>query len=120
MLIPSGYAQVNWIFAGDGLPHGAEVTLGIDYSGFTGTIDEIAEQCWNAWDETVIGVQTVSTVLTGCRVQAGPNATGPFSEFLGTSAGNLTLDALTPNCAVLVTKQTAQGGRSGRGRMFIP
>jgi len=34
--------------------------------------------------------------------------------------GSLSISSLPPNCALLVHKVTAAGGRRGRGRFFIP
>lgn len=38
----------------------------------------------------------------------------------GTTTGTLSGDPMPPNCALLVAKNTARGGRQGRGRMFLP
>lgn len=119
MEIPAGFAQVNWKFEGTGFPNGAEVTLGV----FAGGEDDpvvIAEAARDAWVSGMIPVQSSAITLVGVLVKIGPNSTGPSGEASASEDGDIGGDAMPPNVAILVKKNTNMGGRSGRGRMYIP
>lgn len=120
MLIPSGWAQVNWIFTGIGCPQGAEVTMGLDYASFPGTVPDAAEACHDAWEANVLPVQCDGVTLTNTRVKIGPNASGLFADFASSDNGGLSIAQQPPQVAILVNKVTGVGGRPGRGRMYIP
>lgn len=53
-------------------------------------------------------------------VKFGPSATGPSAENTSALAGSAAGSQAPPNVAVLVTKNTAFGGRAGKGRMYLP
>lgn len=121
MIIPDGFAQVNFRFIGDAAPTGAEVTFGADISATGGDPTSIAAAVSVAYqdaglDGISVGACTLATIL----VKFGPNDTGPFVQFpvglVGTAANPSTL----VNGALLIHKVTPLGGRSGRGRMFWP
>src|SRR5215208_5990706 len=118
MLIPLGWAQVNWIFTGVGVPLGAEVTMGLDFSTFGGTVVDAAEACHDAWASTILTVQCDGVTLTTTRVKMGPNETGLFAEFSSDDNGGLAIAEQPPQVSILINKLTGIGGRSGRGRMF--
>jgi len=120
MIIPSGYAQVNWIFTGNSAPRGAEVTMGIDLASFSGTTQDGADLASAAWAATVLADQTSSVTLSRTRFKRGPNVSGAFAEKATTSAGGIGSSAMPPQVSLLITKVTATGGRSGRGRSFMP
>lgn len=123
VVIPVGYAQMNmrWSVAGD-----AEFmycTLGLfDVTGSKLPAVQAAD-VGAAWD--------ASTFTTAANMLAGWSAgtvlttvmdpSGPLTFETGTAvAGSAAAGTLPNNCAVLVRKQTAAGGRRNRGRMFIP
>lgn len=62
-----------------------------------------------------------SVTITAIRVSMGTDGAADLVG-IGTVSitGAMTYDALPSNCAVLVHKLTARGGRRGRGRFFIP
>lgn len=120
MIIPLNHAQVNYIFDGDALPTGAQVTFGLNLESFTGTISDLAALCSAAW----MGSAWSDSLGAGCDlaqilVKVGPNATGPSLLIGAVDGGSLAGDA-TPNVAYLIHKGTAMGGRAGRGRFFLP
>jgi hypothetical protein len=119
-VIPSGYAQANFVLTGTGLPTGAECTLGFDIGGFSGDADDCAETLFGHWADDIMPRVTSFVVLTSVSVKFGPVATGPTGEFAGTEAGGAGGQATSPNVAALIHKNTAFGGRAGRGRMYIP
>jgi hypothetical protein len=120
MLIPSGFGQINWIFASSGAPLGAEVTCGCETSDFVGTPTEAAEAAFDAWDAGPQSVQQSTIILVGTRVKFGPTATGPTGEFAGNLPGGLGGSGVSAAVSLLVAKTTSFGGRAGRGRMFMP
>ena len=119
MIIPVGNSQVNLLFAGPALPTGAQMTFGVDNS--TGkTPATQASEIQQAWIDTLLGQQSSGVTFVGVLVKAGPNDTGPSAQSTTASSGGGSPATLTPNTAVLITKNTNQGGRQGRGRFFMP
>lgn len=120
MTIPTGYAQATWFFGGGGMPLGGAITAGLDIGGAVGTPLELATGLFGAFGGTVMNQVSSEITLTGCRVKFGPDETGPSAEFNGAVAGANTGECSPPNVTFLVRKLTALGGRSGRGRWYIP
>lgn len=120
MLIPVGFGQANLIFTGSGLPTGAQMTLGFAVpTGVDPTT--VANRIITAWTGSGIpGNMPPTLSLTGVLVKFGPSDIGPSAlvgaSVPGTSAGV----QASPNVAVLVHKVTEAGGRSGRGRFYLP
>lgn len=120
MLIPDGFAQVNFKFTGLGLPYGAECTLGINHEGVLWDPTEVAENIITDWDEADMNVcMSASVTLSSVLVKFGPNATGPAAEVAAGIVGTQTTPVVA-NTAYLIHKNTASGGRTGRGRMYLP
>jgi hypothetical protein len=62
-----------------------------------------------------------TATLMRIRVSYGTDGSADLvSDVAYTTAGGRALTSLPPNCAVLVHKRSARGGRRGRGRLFIP
>jgi hypothetical protein len=62
-----------------------------------------------------------NVTITNIRVSLGTDGTVDIVGAFGVSiACTLSGASLPPNNAVLVHKQTARGGRRGRGRLFLP
>lgn len=118
--IPNGYAQVNFRFSGSALPNGAEVTLAISTATGPDTPEEVAEVLGDLWDSTILFGQSSFVVHRDTLVKFGPTATGPSATHASGLSGEAAATTVPPNVAYLVRKQTALGGRSGRGRMYVP
>lgn len=120
MIIPTNWAQLNAIHTGAGVPTGAEYTIGLNHnsSGFDPT------QVAQAWESIVLASNLYDNVandvnMTSVLVKFGPNATGASAlEPANEPGSGGTVGAAAP--AFLIHKNTADGGRAGRGRMFIP
>lgn len=120
MIIPSGYAQANIIYVGTGAPHGAQVAIGLDISGFGGSPVDCAEAVWDAYDAAgLLDTMADQVALDSVHVKFGPNATGPAGDFAVGSSGTGG-NGGAAQVAVLVRKSTPLGGRKGRGRMYLP
>lgn len=120
MLIPTGTAQINWSFTGEALPHGAQVTLGVAVDAYTGTPADAAADARDAWDANLKDRVTAQITLSEVLVKFGPNATGPSAVLPTDIDGTATGEADSPNVAYLIHKVTEFGGRTGRGRMYLP
>lgn len=122
MEIPATYGQANFIFTGADLPTGAEITLGFDHSGSGLTTPVLAaEAIFDAWVAAGMNATYANTVsLVRVDVKFGPNNVGPSGSDSGLSTGQAGGGADSPNTALLVRKNTAFGGRAGRGRFYIP
>jgi len=121
MIIPSGFAQVNLMFTGSNVPTGAEMTFGVDHSGYSGTPVQAGEDIADIFDGADLeGLMNTSIALTGVLVKYGPNSTGPSGLFTASINGTGSSDGMSSNVAYLIHKNTALGGRAGRGRMFMP
>lgn len=120
MLIPGGYGQVNLKFSGASVPFGAQMTW-----GFQDTLsDDAAAEATiiaNIWNAALLdNLQTTTIALTSVLVKHGPNSTGDSAE-VGVSIPGLEVGVGTsPAVALLIKKNTATGGRQGRGRMYMP
>lgn len=120
MTIPSGYAQTNLRFTGAGCPTGAEITWGWDISAYASDVDTLAEDVFTAWGNEVMVYLSDQITLSSCLAKFGPDATGPSAIFSGSVGGGDTSDSGYPGASLLVRKNTAAGGRAGRGRIFVP
>lgn len=119
-VIPSGYAQANFRYSTLGYPEGAEWTLGLDIGAALGGPSGVATDLITNYGLTIRTVLPGSTVLTSVLVKFGPNDLGPSAEVAasvpGTGGGVQTSSAVS----ILVHKNTAIGGRPGRGRIYLP
>lgn len=119
-VIPTGYAEATWLFAGSDLPLGAAMTLGLDVGGYALSPDAAAEECFNALSSNVMANLPSGIQLIGTTVKFGPNDLGPVGIYTNTSTGGDSDDSSPPNVSWLIRKQTASGGRPNRGRMYMP
>jgi len=126
--IPVGYGIAAFRYSCVGVTDPIITTLGFRWitggGGYTGTAANAASTFSAKWagpgfvsaaafytsDYTFQGVD-----VTMMRASGSEMATEPQS-IVGSLAGS----APPVNCAVLVRKSTAMGGRKGRGRMFLP
>lgn len=120
MEIPAGFAQANFRFGGTGVPHGAEFTLGLDVDAFSGTAADAATAAGGAALGYLLGPLCTTVTLTEVLVKFGPTDTGPSGVYPAAGVGGNSNAQAPPNVAYLVRKQTALGGRAGRGRFYLP
>lgn len=120
MLIPDGYAQANLRFTGGSAPSGAQIVLGVDVRGTTDSPSEVAQTLYEAYAIGPLTVSVNTLILAAVDVKFGPTLTGPSGTFTGATTGTLAVTGIQPGTALLVDKNTAAGGRSGRGRVFMP
>lgn len=120
MVIPDGYGQLNFIFTGQAVPTGAQVTFGFQNS-LEKTFGEVLGAIASAIGEVDFGqfIENDSELSTAL-IKLGPSATGPSGEAPVGLTGDAGSDGTAPNLALLVKRFTAAGGRSGSGRLFWP
>jgi hypothetical protein len=120
MIIPEGFAQVNAIFSGEGLPTGGEVTLGLGLSDPELTPAIVAEVYGTIFSEHILPNLGTSVVLEEVLCKFGPVEDGPSATFPVGDPGGTASAGASPAVAYLVQKQTALGGRQHRGRWYLP
>lgn len=117
--LPDGkHGELTIFFTGAGVPTGAAVVYGVRNN----TVDwsaAHAQTLLNNWVAAFNGVVSGSVAATRARLKAGPNLTGPIFDV--TSAGVMGGAAMgAAAVSVGITKNTALGGRRGRGKTFVP
>lgn len=123
VIIPVDCAQISmrWSVAGDSEPMVS--TLGVNTPTTSPTPSELAAAVGVAWDASAL--TTAANMGTGwsamtCLVTV-MTGTGPVLFEVGTPLAGSGAGATLPNnCAVLIRKQSTQGGRRGRGRNYLP
>lgn len=118
-VIPTGYAQVNVMFDGNGYTRGAQTTFGVKNNA-TLTAGDLAGVVIGLWSTNVIPVQGADINFKECKVKLGPNSTGGEAVVSAGVPGSVVGNTLPPNVAVLSRKVTALGGRAHNGRLFVP
>ena len=120
MLVPTGFGAVTVPMKHSGLSRSAAVTFGIDLSSHVGDADDAANAVQAAL-VTDFNTRIDSEVTIGPVVVQANFGLGTIPGTASSSdSGDLSIDSVTPNTAVLVRKNTALGGREGRGRFFLP
>ena len=121
MIIPAGFAQANIRFTGSNLPSGAEITIGFEVVGPGGSAFSAAQTVLQEFQSANIRAQISPEVtIDSCLFKKGPNSTGEAAVYTGGVPGTAASTAAGPQVAWLVRKVTNFGGRTGRGRLYIP
>lgn len=121
LVIPAGFAAVEILLRHVSATVQAEITFGIEISGFTGSYDDLADDITTAYDATW-GTMSDAGVLIGPTILHIGAASPPYLTVDGTSTeeGNVTGDTMPSNVALLMRKRSTQAGRGGRGRNYLP
>lgn len=123
--LPLGWALVSLNFSGSALPNQATSTFACETDTETpaslATLVRTELRAANRPFAVATSVHGLGIALANVHVKFGPTATGPEAEVGdGAGIGNPAGECVPPNTSYLLTKNTAQGGRRGRGRMFLP
>jgi hypothetical protein len=120
MIIPINYCQINFVYGGLAAPTGAENVLGgFPFSGGLNAA-ETADLAIAAWTDNIAALVVNDLTLSSVRVKMGPNSTGVSVEVGSGQTGAAGGAGMTPQNALLVSKNTDFGGRKGKGRWFLP
>ena len=124
VVVPVGFAQVNMQFFLAGDAEAMVVTVGVD-SGAEEDPSVLADAVFSRLVQSGTIFEpsshtedwTMGPFVASIMTSTGPQiGTGEFSN-----QGEIpTQTTLPQNCAILVQKRTARGGRKGRGRMYWP
>lgn len=121
LIIPVNYALVLLPMRHSALARSAAITYGINTSetggDFLTAADDQVVAFINSWESELDSNVTVGPAILRVGQDGGDPLTveGTFTD-VGAETGAM----LPPNSNLLVKKQTALGGRRGRGRCFIP
>lgn len=118
-IVPVGFCRVSLRFGGAGLPQGAQVIFGLSNAG-AATPATVGARVVTAWTARLRAQTMTAHTLVDVLVKNGPDATGPSATVGVGLAGSQAGACLPPLCCFLVRKNTALGGRHGRGYMFYP
>lgn len=113
-----GVAKLRWRANGDS----QEMISTIGFARELGaSAYECAIEIGSAWTRNwpAAGLSNNWT-FAGCDVAVGPPGEAEVGMINTNTAGTGGFATLPTNCALLITKITAQAGKGGRGRMFIP
>lgn len=118
-MLDADTARVTCFWTGAGLPTGAATVLAVDNPGMAVDLDDVATQ-------VALGFAGINALLcnvvsiTSILVKQGPDETGPSGLFPFNVVGGSSSACVPPNVSLLCSKNTNQGGRAGRGRMYLP
>lgn len=121
MPTPSGFAEGSYEIKHNLVSRSAFLTFGFDPSGTDA--QTVANQVQVAFASvgSLASIIDNACIMVKTRVSLG---TDGGEDIVGIGVTNVpctkTVTSLPPNNAALVHKQTARGGRRGRGRMYIP
>jgi hypothetical protein len=115
---PAGFMQVRIPGVWSAGVYGV-VTFGAESSAL-GDASFNAELVWGAFNEHVLPLLDSTVEWGPVQVSIGPSSAPISGEGTSRAFGGSVIESCPPNCAVLVQKRTATGGRRGRGRYFWP
>lgn len=121
IVIPAGFGQCTYELKATGDPQPWNLVTGFEATN-EGTGAAYALTLLDAFVSHVLPQIHDSVVLTGAKLSLGQSGgADPIVSFFNSGEnGDTGGDMLPQNSAVLVSKNTAFGGRKNRGRMFIP
>ena len=121
MIIPVLHAQANIRFTGIAVPTGAEITLGLNHELWTQDATAAAIQVLEKFQATAMrAVISSSVTIDSCKVKFGPNDVGQEGVTSNPLAGTASGSTSGPGISYLIRKNTGFGGRTGRGRLYLP
>lgn len=126
MAIPEGGKFATFVFAVDGNAHSVTTSIGIvDLDGISPRTNlELADLIKANWTSGTAPFDSANLPseydLLNVTVTE-ETSTGPISAISSSGEAGTGGQAVVPiNCALLVQKNTAEGGRRNKGRMYFP
>jgi hypothetical protein len=123
LVIPAGYAQAAIRYSLTGDPEVMVTTIGVDTSSAGGDFEQVATDFRDGW-AAGLGTVNIGIGWTWLDVVLRFGQDGGGGTVVVERAANIVgtdvQGHLPQNNTMLVRKQTALGGRRGRGRMFLP
>jgi hypothetical protein len=121
IIIPPGFAQASFVHTSNEGTEPFVCTLGLSVSEYGGDYVEAANVAFDHWASEIVSI--MDSDLTFTRVSLLIGADGPSGSVDSTEApvvGGRSAAGLPWSLSAIATKRTADLGRRGRGRMFIP
>lgn len=123
LIIPAGWGQANLMWQAVGAIRPAEVTIGYKDAALAAAPAQ-ALRIRNIMNTAGLpgsaGTMNTSWTFLGVRCMLMTESGPTIGEFFTTVTGTLGSTPVPSNCAALLRKTTASGGRANRGRMFVP
>lgn len=121
LVIPPGFGQASIEIRNGGDPSPWYITHGVDLSFMNGAPEAACETIALAFAQTIGGGLSDTSTITGVRLVIGEDAEDNLVVFTPFDfPGESSAEKLPQNCALLIDKTSASGGRRNRGRMFVP
>lgn len=119
--IPTGYAQVALVLKHDLDPDPWMVTFGLDITGVDETSGSVPAKIIEAYTDSISTSMSNAVTLTEVRFTIGNTGGDPVIVVTPAGVPGTISGAMLPqNCAILVAKNSAVGGRKNRGRFYWP
>lgn len=121
MPTPAGFADCAVSINLTGFPRTAYVTFGVDPTSTNP--DTVASQVASCLIATgsLFSLLSPQARFSGVRVALGTDGGEDLVGFSPMSTtGTNAVTVVSANCAALIHKRTARGGRRGKGRMYLP
>lgn len=119
-ILPTSLCQATLNFTGTAVPRGAAVVLWFYKTEIAGGPEVGADSIITAYEESIAGVVNANCTLTSVRMLWGVDGEALNVVVPASVGGDVVGDAMPQNVAYLARKNTAIGGRHGRGRSYWP
>jgi hypothetical protein len=119
-MIPTGFGEISVIHSGAGIDGQAIWSMGFDNNAADSATDVATNVSAALASLGYLDILSTSVTVDEVRVKLGPDSTGESASDFPSLSGTVGGQAAPPNLALLVRKNTALGGRRGRGRCYIP
>lgn len=120
-IIPPGFAECSiehWL---DGYPRPAVTTMGVKILGDESGGESVADWFHEAFVLSFLPSVDANVRLRNARAVIGQDGADPIVQIsTKSSTGTSTRDSLAPALALMISKNTALGGRKHRGRFYFP
>jgi hypothetical protein len=121
MVIPEGFANCILVFTYSGDAEPMQSAMAVDISDAAGDLEAVGTKFGQTFLDNFQDDLSNQVTLVSVDVVAGQTGSDPLIAVVPFGeTGTGTAFPLPPNTAVLIQKRTGVGGRSGRGRMFLP
>lgn len=121
LVIPTGFGSAAIEMRNSGDPQSWYMTFGVDLTDRGGDYEAAAGDIALAWVNSFLDSFSTTTTFVGVDLKVGQDGGDPvIVKWASGLSGTQTEPRLPQNCALLVTKNTALGGRKFRGRFFVP
>jgi len=118
---PPGFADISIQLQNIATSRPAYITFGVDPSDTDPALVGAAVSAAASAPGSLMSKMDTNVTMSQIRVSMGTDGLEDIVYLHPASAvGANAVSSFPPNCAVLVHKTTARGGRRGRGRFFVP